>query len=440
MLVSIHKQLIFPVLIFLLSFPVNAQEKEWSLEECIDTAFVRNKNLLIAQNQLEIAELRNQEAKANLIPKLMVQGDYKYFSDLPYQLLPNVAFGGIEGTYKEIQFGVPHNIGASLSFKMPIYDPQIMGSIQVSETYQELSLLQQSKTKEQVYLEISGLYYNAQILKNRLDFLRKNLINSQRLHKNTELLYDQKLAMRTDLDKVTLQIQQLEMQVFQAESQYNTILKGLKFAMGLPLDTELEIPTAIAQVEETNWETKSTLDYQIQESRYKIVNHELRTLKNSRIPSLSLLGNYGATGFGYTGDPEAFLDFYRVSFVGAQVSFPLFNGTVTQKKIRQKEIELATSQVQKDLVADQTLLQTQTALMQQSVSARQLETSKSQIELAESVYNRTLLQQQEKMASLTEVLLADNALRDSQQQYLNAMVDYLKATLELKKSSGNILN
>jgi OMF family outer membrane factor len=301
-------------------------------------------------------------------------------------------------------------------------------------------VLQQSKTKEQVYLEISGLYYNAQILKNRLDFLRKNLINSQRLHQNIQLLYDQKLAMRTDLDKVILQIQQLEMQVFQVESQYTTILKGMKFAMGLPLDTELEIPTAIAEIEESGWESKSTLDYQIQESRLKIASHELRTLKNSRIPSLSLYGNFGTTGFGYTGDPEAFLDFYRVSFVGAQVSFPLFNGTVTQKKIRQKELELTTSQIQKDLVSDQTMLQTQTALAQQSVSARQLETSKSQIELAESVYVRTLLQQKEKMASLTEVLLADNALRDSQQQYLNAMVDYLKATLELKKSSGTLLN
>lgn len=440
MLVSIHKHLIFSFLIFLLSFPVNAQVREWSLEECIDTAFVHNKNLLIAQNQLEIASLRNQEAKANLIPKLMVQGDYKYYTDLPFQLLPEAAFGGPEGLYREVQFGVPHNIGAFLSFKMPIYDPQIMGSIQVSKTYQELSLLQQSKTKEQVYLEISSLYYNAQILKNRLDFIRKNLINSQRLHKNTQLLYDQKLAMRTDLDKVTLQIQQLEMQVFQTESQYSTILKGLKFTMGLPLDTQLEISTAIAEIEETSWETKSTLDFQIQESRYKIVNHELRTLKNSRIPNLSLYGNYGTTGFGYTGDPTAFLDFYQVSFVGAQLSFPLFNGTVTQKKIRQKEIELATSQFQKDLVTDQTMLQTQTALLQQSVSAKQLETTKSQIELAESVYNRTLLQQKERIASLTEVLLADNALRDSQQQYLNALVDYLKATLELKKSSGNILN
>ena len=91
------------------------------------------------------------------------------------------------------------------------------------------------------------------------------------------------------------------------------------------------------------------------------------------------------------------------------------------------------------MVAEQNQMQSQTARIQQNVARQQLQTSYSQILLAESVYQRTLLQQREGVASLTEVLLADNALRESQQQYLNAMVDYLKATLEIKKTSGNLL-
>jgi len=33
--------------------------------------------------------------------------------------------------------------------------------------------------------------------------------------------------------------------------------------------------------------------------------------------------------------------------------------------------------------------------------------------------------------------MADNALRDVQQQYLSAIIEYLKADLELKKLTGN---
>ena len=37
---------------------------------------------------MAIGEQREKEAKANLIPKVTANADYKYFANLPYQLLP----------------------------------------------------------------------------------------------------------------------------------------------------------------------------------------------------------------------------------------------------------------------------------------------------------------------------------------------------------------
>ncbi|MCL6260246.1 TolC family protein [Aquiflexum sp. TKW24L] len=441
MLVNTHilkLRLVLPLMV--LAFSVNAQNREWELEACIDTAFVHNKNILMAKNQTDIAGLKNQEAKAQLIPKLFLQGDYRYYTDLPYQLLPQAAFGGQEGIFRPIQFGVPNNISANLSFKMPIYDPQIMGGIKVSESYEALSFLQENKSREQIYLEISNLYYNAQILKNKLAFIDKNLENSQKLQKNIQLLYEQTMIQKTELDKVVLQNQQLQTQRSQILRQYESVLNLLKFSMGIEADRDFDVPTTIHSPEEESLESKNTIDILIQESRYKIVQQELKTLHNSRIPQLSLYGNYGTTGFGFNGEPEAFLDFYRVSFVGIQLNYPLFSGTVMQKKIRAKKYELANSQLQKDFVNEQTHVLSQNARQQQEQAKQQLQTNLSQITLAESVYQRTLLQQREGIASLTEVLLADNALRDSQQQYLSAMVEYLTATLEIKKLNGTLLN
>lgn len=440
MLVNIHIQKFFLVMLILFSFQAQAQVKTWTLEECLDAAMVQNKNIKMAKNQGEIAILKNKEAKAQLLPKLFIQGDYRYFTELPYQLMPQSAFGGPEGVFREIQFGVPHNISANLTFKMPLYDAQVMGGIKASQTYQELTFLQEGKTKEQVYLEVSNLYYNAQILKNKLAFIQQNLDNSRKLEKNTRLLYEQTIAQRTDWDKVLLQTQQLESAELQVESQYETVLKALKFVIGLPLSAVMDIPIAIGFNESEDWSKQKTLDELIQEKQLQLKQQELTTLKNSRIPSLAIYGNYGRTGFGFTGDPESFLNFYPVSFLGVQLNMPLFNGSVTHKKISQKKMELENNQLQQDLIVEQTDMLHQNALRQSHVAKSQLQTSQQQIQLAESVYQRTILQQQEGLASLTEVLLADNALRDAQQLYLNAMVEYLKANLDIKKTSGNLLN
>lgn len=440
MLVNTHILKYILVMLIFFSFQAQAQVKTWTLQECLDTAFVQNKNVKMAKNQSEIAYLKNREAKAQLLPKLFLQGDYRYFTELPYQLMPQSAFGGPEGVFREIQFGVPHNISANLIFKMPLYDAQVMAGIKASETHQELTFLQEGKTKEQVYMEVSNLYYSAQILKNKLAFIQQNLDNSRKLEKSTRLLYEQTIAQLTDWDKVLLQNQQLESFELQVESQYESVLNALKFVIGLPLQTEMDIPLAIELLEQEDLLIQKSLDELIQEKKQQISLQELTTIKNSRIPSLALYGNYGRTGFGFTGQPESFLNFYPVSFVGIQFNMPLFNGTVTHKKISQKKIELQNNQLQQEKIMQQTDMLHQNALLQRHVAKSQLKTSQQQIKLAESVYQRTILQQQEGLASLTEVLLADNALRDAQQLYLNAMVEYLKANLDIKKTSGNLLN
>ena len=64
------------------------QAQVWSLEQCIDTAQIHNKNLLMNRNNISIGEQKAKEAKANLIPKVTANADYKYFLHLPYQFLP----------------------------------------------------------------------------------------------------------------------------------------------------------------------------------------------------------------------------------------------------------------------------------------------------------------------------------------------------------------
>lgn len=438
MLVNTHKHLFLTFLMLLIGWSAKAQV--WTLDQSLDSAFQYNRSLEMAKNQVSAANLKHDESRSQLLPKMMVSGDYRYFTQVPYQFLPQAAFGGPEGAYKPIQFGVPHNFSANLSLKIPIYDPQVVSGIKISDTYQDLADLQRFRTEEQVYLDVSNLFYNAQILKNQLVFLQQNQANGQKLERNIRLLYEQKLASGTDLDKVMLQNQQLTSQVLRLENQYQIVIQQLKLNIGLSLDREFEIDPNILLGEEQIFDARLTSDYRIQEMKEKAVNQELHALKQSKIPSLNLFGNFGTTGFGYGGAPESFLKFYPVSFIGAQVSFPVFNGTITTKRIKQKELELTNASIQKSLIQDQNLVQYQSATLQQKTAESQILTSQSQIKLADSIYAKTLLQQQEGLATLTDILLADNALRDSQQQYLNALVDYLKATLELKKSTGTLLN
>jgi len=441
MLVNTHK-LIVVLLISIGWNTVQAQEV-WTLKQCIDTAQVYNKTLQINRNHISISEQREKEAKANLIPKVTANADYKYFIELPTQLMPMNALNpqASEGQFRDLQFGVPHNINANVQLAMPLYNPQIYGAIENTKIANELTQLQFQKSEEQVLFDITTLYYNAQILKHQLDFLESNLINTQKLLKNMELLKEQLLAKGTDVSKVKLQAEQLGTQRENVYSKYLQVLNALKLNIGIPLERNITVVSEIEQQALTETNVENILDLKIIQTQNKLLNTELNTLNKSRfLPSLNLIASYGTTGFGYDKTPNDFLKFYPIGFAGLQLTYPLFNGTVTKRKINQKKLEINNNELQAQLISDKTEMEIENAIRQRTIAQNTIANTENQIDLAKTIYEQTILQQKQGTANLTDILLADNALREAQQNYLNAVIDYLNADLELKKITGTIKN
>ena len=438
-LVNIHKPCLV-LLLIVIGFQ-SAQAQVWSLQQCIDTAQVYNKKLQVNRNDIAIGEQREKEAKANLNPKVTANADYKYFTNLPYQLLPLNALNPAapEGEFRAAQFGVPHNINLNLQLSMPLYNPQLYGAIQTTKIASEWIELQYQKLEEQIFFDISNLYYNAQILHHQLAFIDSNLINAERLFKNMQLLNEQLLAKGTDVSKVKLQVAQLTSQKVGVKSKYEQVLNALKFTIGLSLENNLQIETNILYENSFEYSSLSTLDFRMAIIKNRWLGLELNTLNKSRyLPSLNLFANYGTTGFGYNGKPNGFLDFYSIGFAGIQLSYPLFSGTVTERKINQKTLELKNNELQMGLINEQNYLQVENAKLQRKTAKNTVETLTEQIQLAQIIYEQTIVQQKLGTATITDILLADNSLREAQQTYLSAVIDYLKADLELKKFTGNI--
>ncbi|MCO5269030.1 MAG: TolC family protein [Brumimicrobium sp.] len=438
-LVSTRK-LFFTLTLVIMTNATQAQEV-WTLKQCIDTAQVQNKNLQINRNNIDISQQKRKEAQANLIPKIIANADYKYFFELPTQLMPMNALNpsAPEGQFRDIQFGVPHNINANVQLVMPLYNPQIYGAIENTKVANELAELQYQKTEEQVLFDITTLYYNAQILQHQLDFIDANLENSHQLLKNIQLLKDQLLAKGTDVSKIQLQAEQLTTQRENVYSKYLQILNALKLNIGISIEQTITVETEIIQTNLTENTTRNSLDLKLINAQNTLLNNELKTLNRSRfLPSLNFIASYGTTGFGYDKTPNEFLDFYPMGFAGLQLSYPLFNGTVTQRKINQKKLEINNNELQAHQINDKIEMEIKNVIRQRIVAQSTITNTENQISLAQTIYEQTLLQQKQGTASLTDVLLADNALREAQQNYLNAIIDFLKADLEFRKLTGTI--
>ena len=426
------------LILVILLMNITAKAQTLSLEQCIDTALLYNRNIKLSQQDVNISTEKNREIRGNLLPKLNGIADYRYYTNLPYQLMPAAVFGGPEGTYKEVQFGVPQSLNANLQIAVPIFNSTAISAIKSTQIAIELSEIQKTKTDEDVVLEVSYAYYNAQILLTQITFLDSNIINTDKLVKTTTLLYQQQIAKGTDVDRLKLQVEQITTQRSTVFSQYQQVLNALKFLMGKPISDSIEVLTTEKSIVNANFQSQIITDLLIIDKKIEFNNSELNGLRNSRLPSLSAYGVYGTTGFGTTGS-NSFFNFHPVGYVGAQLSVPLFNGRVTQHKITGKKIEIEKSNIQKELITEKSKLDLKNAEMQYSLATKNISVVSSQTDLAKKIYDNTVLQNQQGVANITDLLLADNALRESQQNYLAALINQRRAELEYKRVTGNLI-
>ena len=410
-----------------------------SLQECIDLALAHDQRSRSADIDLRMAEARVDEQQANLLPKVRGVADMRHYADLPYQLLPASFFGGPEGVYREIQFGTPDNITLNMQAQLPLVDVGSWEGIHVAREAERMAGMQRERSREEVVLELSNAYYNAQVLQARRTFLDSNLLNTEAMLRNVELLHAQLLARGTDVDRLRLQRDQLRTQRERVVAQHEQVLDLLRLMMGLPPDAPLATEPASAPVQQTEAAAKTTAALRVAEQGVLLRQAEIRLLKRSRLPSLHGYGLYGNTGFGPIGS-ESRYDLYPVSYFGATLQVPLFNGTVITQKVRQKELELERAGLLRDVVADREGLEQRRATRDEALALRTLTDAEAQLALAERIRRSTLLQHTEGLATLTDLVLADQAVREGQQLYIDALVQLRKAQLELARLNGKLLN
>lgn len=100
------------------------------------------------------------------------------------------------------------------------------------------------------------------------------------------------------------------------------------------------------------------------------------------------MATYGMQGFGYDQSPNQFLNFYPLGYTGIKLSYPIFNGTVTNKKIAQKNLELKNLEIKEDFTSQALRIEIENAILRIENDYQKVTLCKNQVALAKSIYEQ----------------------------------------------------
>ena len=419
-----------------------AQAQDQTLEQLINKALTSNFSVQSARLDEIKTEAQIAEVRASARPQVNLSGDYRRYLKIPGQVIPASVFGGPEGSYSAVAFGLPYNLSTSVQATQALYNQSLLIATKAAKASRNLSALQTQKVKEDVAYNVSATYYNLQTTAQQIAFLRSNLIATERLIRITELRRQNQLAQGIDVDRLQLSKTASQTQIESLQATYNQLLNNLKFLTGSAQTDSLQVSTGIEKtipVAPGSEYTINRTDLQLIDQQKIINGLQQQNVKSSFVPTVNAYGVANSTVYAIGGD-NSYAKNLPGYWLGLQLNWNVFDGLARKAKLSQKKIDDQKLDVQLRQTRESISMDISNSRNKFLVEQQNLSTNQSQVTLAEKVYTQTQLQFKEGTVDITDVVQAENSLRDAQNNYLTTLVNLRTAELDWKKATGSLIN
>ena len=438
------------IALLLFSAGAHAQAvNEFTVKQAVDYATKNSykvKNALLdIQKQREV----NREITAQALPQLTGSGTFNDYLDIPVSLIPAEIFGGTPGTFQSVQFGTKYNVSGGFDASQILFDGQVFVGLQARTASIQLYERQKEITAEMINVNVQKIYYQLVVGKQQMTTIDANIERYQKLYNDTKASYEQGFQEKLDVDKVQVQLTNIQTEKIKAQSQLDAGYASLKFLMNMPQKDQLILTDTLsdeivkANVMNNEYQYGDRKEYQLLEVQRKLNQYNIKRYKLSYIPTLSAFGNYQKNAqrtkfdFFKGGDNR---QWFTTSLIGLRLSVPIFDGFAKRARINQARIAL--QQTDNNIAELKESIDNDVVQANQQIASSLLtmDNQKRNMELAEKVYNTAKIKYDQGLGSNQEIYNAQTDLKTAQNNYYSALYDAIIAKINFLQATGKITN
>ena len=426
-----------------------AQSDTLTLKRCIEIGIENNLTLQQKQQDIHIAKIGQSENRHKLIP--VIQGYANFVHNV--ERATSVTDGsnlskllGVDAPYMVGQ-GLDFQTTGGFQFSMPLYNQTLYTGIQIADKMKEISEASYEKAKEDLTVEISKLYYLAQTTAKQIELIRSNIGRMESLKSITSAFYDNDMALKVDVQRVDINLENLRTQLTNAEAMYEQQLNLLRYTLDFAPDTPILLSTLKGYMDYDDSYLLRGLspdlyELQLLNMQSEVLQKQKKMINQGYLPTLSLVGATQWTAF--TDKFENYFHthptnkWYNHTYWGLQLNVPIFDGLAKRNKSR--KVAAQYTQLQTTIADTEKKLQTQyqNSLNDWHNNIRNAERQRENYRLAESVYLVTSDQYKEGVASMSDLLQDEMRMTEAQNGYISALYKYMVSELSLLKLTGQL--
>jgi outer membrane protein len=419
--------------------------QELTLKDAINYALENKAEAKKAKLSVENSEYQIQEVRSRALPSITANGNLTYNPILQLNALPGDFFGA-PGTTILAPLGQKWVSTAGVNLNQAIFDMSVFTGLKAAKSTREFYQVNAQLTEEQVIERVANNYYQVYVQRQQLSVIDSTYNNTAKVRDIIKGQYENGLAKKIDLDRMNVNLSNINTQRVQLKNALQLQENALKFYMGMPIATPIMLPEAEFSVIPINMsETPNTTnrtEYQVLKKQEQLLYFNKKAIQAEYYPKLSLTAGYNYIGQGpdlpWFGKPADGIYWSDFSSIAANISIPIFNGFGTRAKVRQATIEL--KNIEEDLKDTKLSLDLayENAKTQINNSVVTINNQKENVKLAQEVLDNTQNNYQNGLATLTDLLDAETSYIEAQNNYTSALLDFKLAEIQLIKAKGEL--
>ena len=437
------------LLIIFFSSTVLAQDDllSLSLDEAIEYGIENNRNLRNAEREIQMAFKERWKTIAIGLPNVSLELNYLNNLELQTSLIPAEFFGGNKGDFSEIQFGTEQSAIGSVRMEQLLFDGSWLVGLEYSQIYLSGSENFYEKTFLQVRESIVKLYSLVVTLNEGIALLEDNLENFKKdLFEVTEL-YENGFEEIENVEQIKITLAQAELSLLQTKKTQENQLNLLKLILGINLEDNLILTTSINDFIAENiifsssidsFSEDQNIDVKISQNLFDTKRIEYRLEKSKQLPKLS--GFISGTYTGYNNEfdfTSKAQKWFGSSVFGVKFELPLTNANKLNVSSQKAKIAMDQAATNLEEQKEKTRAEVQQKLNDYQLAVQSLSVNEKNMRLSMSIEEKNSIKFFEGLVTSFELRQAQLQLLDSQQKYLNSVLEIISVKTELETLYNN---
>ena len=429
-------------------------QQVYDLQGCLKFALENNHNIRKAQFDKEKSAQARQEILGALLPQVSGTGNLNYNIQKSRFIMPNFMNEflppGMQdpnaAKYMTIEMGTNYTAGIGAALNQQIVNLSLFNAVGIAKTAEELTSLAAEAREEDVISQTANLFYAIQATEYAAGMFGRSIEIMDSVLISMETSYASGLIRKVDVDRLKVTRTNMSTQRASVINAVEVQKNLLKLQMGMDISEQLEIEKINPEIFDiqTNIGDFQDFDPNLQTS-YKMLNRQqnLQQLQKKaaiyeNFPVLTAMINYNYTGVSdefFRGETNYW---FGSSMAALNLRIPLFGGLSRSSKIKQANFELLKVREDEAILKQSLSMAHKNALLKLEDSRNAILVQQANMAMAEEVYRVTEKNYSQGIASMSDVLNSNSSLVQAQMSYADALNNYMKAYVELRKASGTI--